>query len=218
MSTWLTHLRVAEKLLPQLEGVLSLPFYVGSIAPDSGRMVGDFIYLPPKDVSHWKREGVSYSQRFDDNAEFYEKFARNEQDIAKFSFYLGYYVHILTDTIYVRDIIHPFIEKHGKPFWKENITAIRKGWYEIDFRYLAENKDFSPLAELKSVKEFTTKTLDYFAQDDVYLRIVNATELYTDTAIDPDCAFFTHTPTEADALVGNMVEEIAKILKNKHKI
>jgi hypothetical protein len=218
MATWLTHLRVAEKLLETLGNIEKTAFYVGAIAPDSGRMVGDFTYLPTKDVTHWKREGVSYAQRFEDNAEFFKKYAEGEQDNAKFSFYLGYYVHILTDTIYVRDVIHPFINKNGRPCWRENITGIRKGWYEIDFRYLVKNNGYLPLGLLSGIEDFRVTSIKYFAPNDICERIRYAVELYASPKVDPECVFFTHNEADCENFVVYASAEIRKILNEKHNI
>ena len=218
MATWITHLRIAEKVFKELNNLDETAFYIGAIAPDSGRMVDNFTYLPSKDVSHWKREGVSYEQRFDDNAEFYKKYAEDEKDSLLFSFYLGYYVHILTDTMYVRDIIHPYIEKNGKPHWRENIEGIRKGWYEIDFRFLANNKDYRPFELLKKVKPFEKELLPYFEPTDVFERVDFAVNLYENAKIDNTCRFFTHTESDANNMVEYMTEAILVILKEKHKL
>ena len=218
MATWITHLRIGERVLKELNGIDERAFYVGSLAPDSGKMVGNFTYLPPKDVSHWKREGVSYEQRFEDNAEFFKKYVENEGDSAKYAFFLGYYVHILTDTMYVRDIIHPYIEKHGKPHWKENIEDIRKGWYEIDFRFLERNREYLPFEMLKTVEEFEVSSLDYFAPEDVFERISYAVDFYSSALSDKSCVFFTHDEEFAEKMIGYMSDDIIKILKNKHNI
>lgn len=214
MSTWIMHLRVAEKLRGLLGDIDEAAFYVGAIAPDSGRMVDDFTYIPNKDVSHWKRDDVSYEQRFLDNAEFFYQFCENETDKFKKSLFLGYYIHILTDTIYVRDVIHPFINKHGKPFWRKHITDIRKGWYEIDFRFLAKNIGYRPFELLKTVAPFENEYLSYFAPTDIYERIRYAIELYSNATTGEDCKFLTHTPEDAEKMVDYMAEEIGKIIKN----
>lgn len=218
MATWVLHLRVAEKIAKTLCEIDETAYYVGSVAPDSGKMVDNFTYLPPKDVSHWKREGVSYEQRFEDNADFFRKYGENEKDIFKKSFYLGYYIHILTDTIYVRDIIHPFIKEKGKPFWRENIERIRAGWYEIDHRFVANNKDFRPLAIISSVDEFKNDFLDYFEADDITERVRFASELYKNGKPNPNAVFITHDEKKADELVDLMTETIRTILKEKHGI
>lgn len=214
MATWIMHLRVAEKLKDIFSDLDIAAYYVGAIAPDSGKMVDDFTYVPTKDVSHWKREGVSYEQRFLDNTEFYKKYCLSQTDKFKKSLCLGYFVHILTDTIYVRDIIHPYIAKHGWDFWKANITNIRKGWYEIDFRFLAENENYLPYELLKTVKPFDNSFLDYFAPNDVYERIQFAINLYSKAETDENCEFFTHTPQQAAELEKAMAREISDFLKN----
>lgn len=214
MATWIMHLRVAERLKDLLGELDEAAYYVGAIAPDSGRMEGNFTYIPSKDVSHWKREDVSYEQRFLDNTEFYKKYCVGETDLFKKSLFWGYYIHILTDTIYVRDIIHPYIAKMTKPYWKENIIGIRKGWYEIDQRFIAENPDYVPFGLIKTVEPFDNSFLDYFAPNDIYERIQAAIELYTTSGVDPECKFYTHTPEEAVGLIDDITEEITAFLNN----
>ena len=222
MATWVMHLRVAEKLR-QCETVADIfadldeqAYYIGAIAPDSGRMVGNFTYIPPKDVSHWKREDVSYQQRFFDNREFYLKYYVNESDSFRKSLFWGYYIHILTDTIYVRDIIHPFMKKRGMDFWRANIENIRKGWYEIDFRFVERNPDYLPLKILADAKPFENGFIDYFEETDIYNRVQNAVSLYENSVSDKGCVFYTHTEEEAEILIDRMVEEISKfIIENK---
>ncbi len=219
MATWIFHLRVAQKIAENFKfDIDETAYYIGAIAPDSGQMIDNFTYVPTKDVSHWKREGVSYEQRFEDNTEFYKKYGENETDITRKSFYLGYYIHILTDTIYVRDIIYPYMDLKGRPFWKENITGIRAGWYEIDYRFLAANKDFYPFELLKKVKTFPNTYLDYFAYDDIIERVKFAVELYTRATVHPDLEFFTHTPEKAEEMAVYMTETITELLKKKNYI
>ncbi len=219
MATWVLHLRVAEKIAETLGiDIDETAYYVGAIAPDSGKMVDNFTYLPPKDVSHWKREGVSYEQRFEDNADFYRRYGENESDVFKKSLYLGYYVHILTDTIYVRDIIHPFIKAHGRDFWRANIDTIRAGWYEIDHRFIARNKDFRPLQIICGVKDFENVYFDYFDHDDITERVLCAAELFSNGKPNENAVFLTHDEARAEELIDCMVKTIRDILKEKHRI
>ncbi len=216
MATWVLHLRVAEKIAKKLDFLDETAYYVGTIAPDSGRMVDNFTYLPNKDVSHWKREGVSYEQRFEDNADFFSKYCENEKDNFKRSFYLGYYVHILTDTVYVRDIIHPFIKANGKDFWRANIEKIRAGWYEIDHRFVAKNRDFHPLEVIYGVREFKNTFLDYFTEDDITERILFAADLYRNGKPNENAEFVTHDEQKAEELIDTMTETIISVLNEKH--
>ncbi len=218
MATWIVHLRVAEKVLQTLNNIDETAYYVGSLAPDSGRMVDAFTYMPPKDVSHWKREKVSYEQRFLDNAEFYKKYGENESDVFKRSFYIGYYVHILTDTLFVRDVIHPFIEKNGRPFWRENIDKIRAGWYELDFRFVEANKNYRPLGIISAVNDFPNVYFDYFAIDDITERVRYAADLYANCKTDESVEFLTITPEGMEIFIETAVESIISILKNNHNL
>ena len=221
MATWVMHLRVSQIILEMLGPdfqVDETAYYVGSVAPDSGKMIGNFTYVPSKDVSHWKREDVSYEQRFEDNAAFFYKYIENETDLKRKSFYLGYYVHILTDTIYVRDIIHPYMRKMGDDFWRENIEGIRAGWYEIDFRFMAANPSFYPLSLLKQVEDFPNTYLDYFDETDLTERVLNCVELFSNPKVNENCVFYTHDEPRAIELIKYMTETISGILKNKHNI
>lgn len=218
MATWIVHLRVAEKVRQTLGNIDETAYYVGTLAPDSGRMVDAFTYMPPKDVSHWKREKVSYEQRFSDNAEFYKKYGENESDIFKKSLYIGYYVHILTDTLFVRDVISPFIEKNGRPFWRENIDKIRAGWYELDFRFVEANKNYRPLKIISAVTDFPNVYFDYFTADDITERVKYASDLYANCKTDNSIEFLTITPDGMERFIETAVESIIGILKNNHNI
>ncbi len=217
MATWIMHLRVAEKILPYLGDIDETAYYVGSIAPDSGTMVDNFTYLPTKDVSHWKRDDVSYEQRFEDNYAFFEKYGKKEKDNFRRSFFLGYYVHILTDTVYVRDIIHPYIDAHGKPFWRKNIETIRAGWYELDFRFITENSDYHPFKVISAVTEFPNDYLDYFSPTDITERVHHAVKLYRGARVNPEQVFLTIDKPRQERLMEEMQEIILTELK-KHNI
>lgn len=218
MATWVVHLRVAEKVLKTLCNIDETAYYVGTLAPDSGKMADAFTYLPPKDVSHWKRDGVTYEQRFLDNAEFYKKYAENEDDAYKKSLYIGYYVHILTDTLFVRDVIHPFIDKNGKPFWRANIDRIRAGWYELDFRFVTANKNYRPLEIISAVTDFPNCYFDYFAPDDITERVRYAARLYAGCTTDDSVEFLTISPDGMEEFIEYASECIIGILKNNHNL
>lgn len=218
MATWIMHLRVSEKVGKFLGEIDETAYYVGSIAPDSGRMVDNFTYLPPKDVSHWKRDDVSYEQRFKDNYAFFEKYGRGEKDLFKRSLFIGYYVHILTDTVYVRDVIHPFIESRGKPFWKANIENIRAGWYELDYRFLVEHKNYRPLEIISAVEGFPNRYFDYFTPDDITDRIKYAARLYSNPKINPEQDFLTIDKARQDELIDEMTDIIIHELKKYNVI
>ena len=215
MAAWLVHLRVAERL-KELCGVTEeSDYYVGALAPDSGRMVGAFEYIPSKDVSHWKTDGVGYAERFALNDGFADKDLFRERDEKKRCFFLGYYIHILTDTLYVRDVIHPAVRVCGREKWRANIDRIRANWYDIDFRFLAGHPGFRPLEAIGSVKEYPNESLDYFTRDDITERVLFVARLYKTgvPAAEPD--FFHVTPVDIAQFVASAADSIALRLKEK---
>ena len=55
MASWITHLRVAENLLSQIEGLESSLFAIGNIAPDSGIPDEKWEkFNPPPEVTHFR--------------------------------------------------------------------------------------------------------------------------------------------------------------------
>ena len=97
MASWMVHLRIADELLKHLNKIDETAFVMGNIAPDSGVPNADWTeFHPPKELSHFKTytdiEGTSVfrEQYFDDDK-------ITKYNLREYSFFLGYYVHLLTD-------------------------------------------------------------------------------------------------------------------------
>ncbi len=85
MASAVIHLAVAKELLPYLEVANVNEYYLGSIAPDIAKLVGE-----TKQKSHFlynEREDVPNIKMFTNK---YKNFKKN-------SFDLGYYIHLFTD-------------------------------------------------------------------------------------------------------------------------
>ncbi|MBR0231161.1 MAG: hypothetical protein IJQ53_02935 [Clostridia bacterium] len=212
MAPWVMHLRVAELLEKALGITERTEYFVGSVAPDSGRMTGDFEYIPPKDVSHWKRDGLDIEERLELNRAFYTKYLRGETDPRRRAFYMGYYVHILTDTLFVRDVIKPYIQAVGRPVWRARINEIRACWYDIDFRFVAAHPDYEPLAVLAEVQSFPDGYLDYFAPGDITERVKYISALYRDPRPDPGLEYITLDVPGADRFVLAAAADVKKLI------
>jgi hypothetical protein len=112
MATWLTHLRVSERLINKIKISDNSLFFAGSIAPDTD-------ILP--DTSHWC---VHRDKTTCDVSNFYYKYVSNYATSSDFDFYLGYYVHLLTDVMWHKQKIAPLkvldkaIIKNAKESWK----------------------------------------------------------------------------------------------------
>ena len=98
MASWMAHLRIADKLLDNIGSLSPKHFIVGNIAPDSGEPIdGNWnVFTPSTDISHWKLEGLPRSERAE---KFKEAYLAKEKNDEAFAFYLGYYIHLLTDYI-----------------------------------------------------------------------------------------------------------------------
>lgn len=152
MATWLTHLRVAEKVSDKINISDRSLFFAGCIAPDSDAL---------SDISHWCADGDKTTC---DAQGFYIKYVSDKPQTIDTDFYWGYYIHLLTDILWHEQKIVPL--KHES---KDNIRAIKKKWRAVDNCFLADHSDFKPLTEMKYAIECTRKyerqRLDYYAID-----------------------------------------------------
>ena len=122
----MVHLRIADVLLDQIEGLDSTAFVVGNIAPDSGVPNSDWsAFTPPKSVSHYhgtkdgeKKKGIdidAFCQAYFSPAHM-EGYSRES-----YSFFLGYYIHLLTDMKWSEKITKP-----AKVLYAEEIAKDKK--------------------------------------------------------------------------------------------
>lgn len=144
LATWLTHLRIAEKVKERIPGI-SLPYLmIGSIAPDSG--IPDEacrVYNPPKEVTHFSSK-VEGKREIHLEA-FFEKYLAPSKIITRSdntrSFLWGYYFHLIADQVWIEQHFIPNKKKYeaeqheGKDF----IDFMREEIFALDFLYLQKN-------------------------------------------------------------------------------
>lgn len=149
MATWLTHLRVAERVADQINISDRSLFFAGSIAPDSDMF---------SDISHWCANGDKTTC---DVQGFYINYISDSLHAEDKDFYWGYYIHLLADILWHEQKIVPL--KHES---KDNIRAIKQKWRTVDISFLSDNRNFKPLTEMKYAMEYTSKydkqCLDYY--------------------------------------------------------
>lgn len=160
MATWITHLRIGEKLL--FKGLSKDEFIVGNIGPDSGVPNEDCSkFNPSTKITHWRDDENKI-----DSKGFYDKYLKSNtrEDNKQYSFYLGYYVHLLTDSLWSE--FHNEI-KHKKGYEEKLkndpkfIWTIKLDWYGLDFLYLEKNSDniFSKcFCKVENIEDY----LEYF--------------------------------------------------------
>ena len=158
MATWVVHFRVADYFL-KIFDLSETEFIEGSVAPDCGYGEKDSMgkFDPPPSVTHWSPSGIKKDCRIGD---FYDKYLR-DRDITTpdFSFYLGYYVHLMTDIMWSEKIYITSRKKYSEEFEKnpEFLKVIKQDWNDLDFKFLKENPDYhvyKVLCGIDSVKDY----------------------------------------------------------------
>jgi hypothetical protein len=195
MANWLTHLRIAEEVMKKLNLSVDIEKYlVGSIATDSGVVIydenGKWRYNPPRDISHWT-DIISDWDRAIHYGRFYDTYVKNEIDFDKKSFYLGYYIHLITDAIWIELVARPVFEKletHGEQAEKAK-KQFRADLFDVDLIFLMNNPDFRPLELLKTIKNFENIYLDYFPQGAIQIKIEEVIKTYQDFTVDRNRIF-----------------------------
>lgn len=147
MGTWISHFRVAERLLDRLPG-LGLPdigaqqFVIGNVAPDSGRPNHDWTsFDPPKSVTHFLRPGEDEG-RIRDLAfyrEFVQPLGRGDPE---YSFMLGYFTHLVTDNLWMHFIGGSTQETFAPEFALDRAATwerVKDDWYGLDHKYLRDH-------------------------------------------------------------------------------
>ena len=146
MATWIAHLRIAENLISLIEPLDKEYFVIGSIAPD---------YDIPENVRENLR-GIPRDSHFsvsDENTKaigdwvFFRKYIgslnHSDDDLTKFSFLLGYFIHLVTDNLWEIEIGLPTKLRFKSEFEQDPkfLQEVKRDWYGIDFSYIHRNRD-----------------------------------------------------------------------------
>ena len=171
MASWMVHLRIAEKLLSHLIKPDETAFIIGGMAPDSGVPNADWTeFHPPKSVSHFQTK--TENGHFIDLAAFRERyFSRPLIDAyspRQFFFFLGYYVHLLTDVRWSEAVYAPILEEHRNAYRenrRELLRAVKEDWYDLDFLFLEQHPDFRAFSIYENAVGFENDLMDLFGRD-----------------------------------------------------
>ena len=144
MGTWISHLRIAEKLLEHFPELDEVTFTFGNLSPDSGIPNADWTkFDPPKEVTHFLRKGEGEHAIHD--LVYYEQYLANikpKDDIKLYSFRLGYFFHLICDILWAKRIVpttkqefkHLFDGDPGKA-----VGIVKDDWYGLDQLYVREH-------------------------------------------------------------------------------
>lgn len=144
MATWLTHLRIADRLFDEIKINDKTLFFAGNIAPD--------INISP-DITHWCINGDKATC---DVNSFYHEYIQYNTSSSDFDFYLGYYVHLLTDILWHKQMIEP-LKRHDRDF----IRNVKENWNSIDYNFLSDEKVFRPIVALSDTVKYEKQWFDY---------------------------------------------------------
>lgn len=217
LATWIVHLRIAEDILRRGYGFKPVPFAVGNIGPDSGVPNEDWSsFTPPKEITHWKGDdGKVDAQKFRD------KYLDGEEaalDYDRYSFYMGYYAHLLTDmewSVMFNEKKNDMLHKDGFDKDPNFIWTIKKDWYGLDFLYLKKHPDCLFYTLFKDIKEIPDY-LDYYPPKAFERQVKYITDYYMGENEETKENFIYLTEKEMDGFVCSTVEKIDKVFREKN--
>ena len=226
MASWMVHLRIADKLLDSIKDLDESAFVLGNIAPDSGVPNEDWsVFTPPGNVTHYRTKPEE--KTFID----IDKYAREHfsgehiKDYSKreYSFFLGYYTHLLTDIEWTKMVHSEGVNEENAR--KENMSLTdfiwknKEDWYDLDFRYLEEHPDFRAFHMYEDAEDIENVFMDEFSKDAFenrreyicgYYRSDNHGDLYRD--------YKYLTKERSDRFVEETTEKISEILTEENKL
>ena len=171
MASWMVHLRIAEELLPHLRRIEETAFIFGNMAPDSGVPNEDWTeFDPPNGKTHFKtRRGGKTSIDLD---AFCEQYFNEEKisgySLTEYSFFLGYYVHLLTDVQWSGKIARALLTDYPTEAAEDRESLIRtakEDWYDLDYLFLEQHPEFRAFSIYEKADHFDNIFMDMFRRD-----------------------------------------------------
>lgn len=152
MASWLTHLRIAERVKERIKDIDLDYLMAGSIAPDSGKPdETNKQYEPSEEITHFCRG--KDEDKFVDLKDFYNRHLKPEDLFIRSdktrSFYWGYYFHLIADSIWHEQNIRTMKKDYKGQDDFENM--IREEMLALDFEYLEKNAESNILLYFKNM-------------------------------------------------------------------
>lgn len=209
MATWIAHLRIAEGLQPTLPLHELKPYYVGNLGPDCGQANAEGSgFIPPTEISHWAKNDQKSSI---EPERFYAHYLEGEWS----DFYLGYYIHLLCDVLWDRNIGAPTRERWQSEFRDpEFIWTVKRDWYAHDFAFLKAHPNWAPFRSIVELGSFPNQYLDYYPRDAFERQMAVIADFYQHSNI--EVADFRYLSREQyEAFITTAMTEIREILHTK---
>ncbi|NQD64366.1 zinc dependent phospholipase C family protein [Bacillus haikouensis] len=212
MATWVTHFRIAEELLKTDIPVSPIEFLVGNIGPDCGLIGEDGVPQPPKEITHFEVEGRISADSF------YKQYLRDDKVTLsrEFSYYLGYYIHLVTDEKWIKLLDRKKKEKVYQDILNspEYAGLVKKDWYGLDFLYLKHHKDNIFWSEFQHITAFP-EYLSFFKNGQTFEQIQNIKSFYQTSSISEDHEFIYLKADEVNDFVRKTLQEVKEGLNEK---
>ncbi|GAA0779222.1 hypothetical protein GCM10008908_37450 [Clostridium subterminale] len=214
MATWIAHLRIAENILKNVDDLDSTAFILGNVGPDSGVPNEDWSsFNPPKTITHW----INEENNIEANKFFNKYIKNNSMEYSKYSYVLGYYIHLLTDIEWSKF----FDEKKKNALYNKKlkedasfIWTIKKDWYGLDFLYLEKNPNFIFHTIFKNIDQ-VPDYLDYFPEGALMKQVKYITEYYLGDNEETKDNFIYLNEEEMDKFIDETSKKIFSNLKGK---
>lgn len=214
MAAWMIHFRIADFFIKKYNCLNCTGFIVGNIALDCSIVdehTGD--YMPPFNITHFTATGRKLDM--DIEGYFSRYISGKKPDDASFPFYLGYYIHLLTDLLWTKRIWLPAKEKYLNEFAsvQELLNTVKKDWWAVDRIFSKKNPDFEVFQKFCGITNFDNNYLDFYVKDTFNKRIPQIRDVYKSFhgELKDRYAFFSET--EADQFVIACGETIDQILE-----
>ena len=171
MASWMVHLRIADELLPHLKRIDETAFVIGNIAPDSGVPNSDWSeFHPPKTATHFQTKADDRSFIDVDTfcGSYFNEKSKSGYSLKEYSFFLGYYVHLLTDVRWSKTIVASLKKDYPKEYSENKdglIQSAKEDWYDLDFLYLEQHPEFRAFAVYENAIGFDNEFMDMFSKD-----------------------------------------------------
>lgn len=165
MASWMVHLRVADLVAEKigLSAKAYDDFIIGNVAPDSGKLNDDGLtYTPSKAVTHFKTADGSF------DLSRYRKDYLTDSPKEFFELRLGYYSHLLTDTLWKEKVYYPTKTKYLSEFERDKLFVwqIKRDWYDLDKLYIKNDPTFKAYESVRNNRDRSISAFDYL---DAYL-------------------------------------------------
>lgn len=217
MASWLTHLRIAERIEQKISEIDFPHFIMGSIAPDSG--VPDEShrnYTPSKEVTHCRQQKDNATIDIDESI-FFDNYLVPEKIITRSdstrAFLWGYYFHLITDKLWLEEYFRPLkmqYESESENPEKDFVDFIREEMFSLDFEYLKEHGS-ALVDQLKSF-DGNINFFNEFDSDYIYECKNRIVEYYTGEPLhlDRECKYLT--PEIIEEFIAKASEKCISIL------